>query len=153
MLFGLVACDWIAQRELKPGVSTVDDVRKLMGKPEMVWEEKDGSQTLEFVRAPAGTETWMVEIGPDGKYRGMKNALTLENLAQVRPGMTSDDVRRLLGKPSERTQFKQKQEDVWSWRHVDAMKQQRLFNVHLNPDGRVTGTSTSDDPQQPFKGG
>lgn len=107
MLLRLVACDWIAQRELKPGVSTVDDVRKLMGKPEMVWEEKDGSQTLEFVRAPAGTETWMVEIAPDGKYRGMKNALTLENLAQVRPGMTSDDVRRLLGKPSERTQFKQ----------------------------------------------
>ena len=62
-------------------------------------------------------------------------------------------LRRLLGKPSERVQFKLKQEEVWSWRHVDAMKQQKLFNAHLDLDGRVKSTSVSDDAAQPFKGG
>ena len=152
MLSALFGCDYFAQRDLKPGESTVEDVRKLMGRPEMIWEEKDGSQTLEFVRAPAGTATYMVQIGPDGKYRGMRNVLVQDTFDKVRPGMSTDDVRRLLGKPSETVQFKLKQEDVWSWRHNDVTQQPRMFNVHFGLDGKVRSTSMSDVQQKSTKG-
>ncbi len=148
MVLGLAAlggCDWIAQRELKVGESTVDDVRKLMGKPEMIWEDNDGSQTLEYVRGPTGHHTYFVRIGPDRKYRGMAQALTPENFAKVRPGMSSDDVRRLLGKETERNEFKLKQEIVWSWRYIADQQRSEFFNVHFDPAGKVKNTSRSMD--------
>ena len=107
---GLAACDFIAEKKLKVGESTVEDVRKFMGKPEMIWEEKDGSQTLEYVRSPEGHQTYMVAIGADGKYKGMKNILVNDEFQKIKPGMTRDDVRRVLGKPTEVVTFKLKNE-------------------------------------------
>lgn len=147
MLFGLFGCDWFAQRNLKPGESTAEDVRRYMGKPEVVWEEEDGSQTYEYVRGPAGHETYMVSIGPDGRFRSMRNVLVAEVFQQVKPGMSSDDVRRLLGKPTETVYFRLKKEEVWSWRFNDAQQRSQMFNAHFGPDRTVTSTSLSADPQ------
>lgn len=146
-ILGLGACDLIAQRELKVGESTVEDVRKFMGKPEMIWEEKDGSQVLEYVRAPEGHQTYMVNIGPDGKYRGMRNILVADEFAKIRPGMSRDDVRRLLGKPTEVVTFKLKEEEVWSWKHIAEAQRSQYFNVHFSLDGKVKSTSNSPDPR------
>ena len=147
LLFGLFGCDYLAQKELRPGESTVDDVRRRMGRPEMIWEERDGSQTLEYVRGPEGVATYMVEIGPDGRYRRMANVLVAETFAKVRPGMTRDDVRRLLGKPTETQTFRLKQEEVWSWRHESVVPRTSMFNVHFGLDGVVRGTSDTPDPR------
>lgn len=137
----LGGCDYAAQKELKPGVSTVDDVRRLMGKPEMIWEEDDGRQVLEFVRGPAGTETYMVDIDAEGRYLGMKNVLVQETFDRVRPGMDRDEVRRMLGKPGEKERYALKQEEVWSWRFAGDYNRPDMFNVHFGLDGRVRTTS------------
>lgn len=139
----LGGCDHVAQKELRPGVSTVEDVRRLMGKPEMIWEEDSGSQVLEFVRGPAGTETYMVEIDAEGRYLGMKNVLVQETFDRVRPGMVRDDVRRMLGKPGEIGRLPLKQEEVWSWRFAGDYNRPDMFNVHFGPDGRVRTTSVT----------
>ncbi len=144
----LGGCDFVAQQELKVGESTIDDVRKLMGKPDMIWEEKDGSQVLEYPRAPAGTETLQVKISPEGKYMGMKNILTRENFAKIQPGMTYDGVRQILGRATEVVEFRMKQEVVWSYRHMADPGRRQLFNVHFDADGKVKTTSTSEDPPQ-----
>ena len=144
------ACDWVAQRELQPGESTIEDVRRLMGTPGMIWEEPDGSRVLEFSRGPEGHQTWMVEIGPDGRYRGMRNALVPENLARVRPGMSRDDLRRLLGQPFEQTRFALRpDEEVSSWRFHAPGRDPELFHVRIGPDGAVIATETAPDPQGP----
>ncbi len=143
----LVGCDQVAQNELKAGISTPDDVTKFMGKPEMIWEEKDGTTFMEFPRSPEGHQTYMVEIGPDGKYRGMKNILTDESFAKVLAGQSQDDVRRTLGKPTEKTEFKLKNVVVWSWRFAPGPGRSEIFNVHFSPDGKVKNTSKSVDPR------
>ncbi len=143
----LSGCDFVAQQELKAGVSTADDVKKFMGKPEMVWEEKDGTLFMEFPRSPEGHQTYVVEIGPDGKYKGMKNILNDESFAKIQPGQTQDDVRRTLGKPSEQVQFKLKNEVVWSWKFSPSPGKSEIFNVHFNPEGKVKTTSKSVDPR------
>ncbi len=147
MLTWLFGCDWFAQKTLKPGESTVADVRKIMGRPEMIWEEADGSQVLEYPRAPAGHETYMVDIGADGRYRGMRNVLVKESFDRVQPGMSRDDLRRLLGKPTEMARFARRQEDVWSWRFRTDDGRSMFFNAHLAPDGRVRASSVTADPQ------
>ncbi|HWS73719.1 MAG TPA: hypothetical protein VN324_01140 [Quisquiliibacterium sp.] len=139
----LGACDYVAQKELQPGVSTTDDVRRLMGKPEMIWEEEDGTQVLEYVRGPAGRETYMVEIDAQGRFRSMKNVLVRETFGKVGPGMARDDVRRLLGKPTETARFPLGQEEVWSWRFAGDHAGADMFNVHFGLDGRVRTTSVT----------
>ena len=69
-------CDFIAQKDLTPGQSTEADVRRWMGQPEMIWEESDGSRTLEYPRGPMGKETYFVTIGADGRYRSIEQVLT-----------------------------------------------------------------------------
>jgi outer membrane protein assembly factor BamE (lipoprotein component of BamABCDE complex) len=68
-----------------------------------------------------------------------------ERFRQVNAGMTRDDIYQLLGKPTERTPFPLKNEEVWSWRHKADGQTVVLFNIHLDMDGRVKTTSQSMD--------
>ncbi len=143
----LSGCDYFASRTLEPGVSTEKEVRALMGRPEVVWAEENGSRVLEYPRAPNGTETYMVTIDPAGKFLSMINVLTQERFEQIRPGMTRDQVRRMLGKPSEIQFFSLSKEEVWSFRHVGKMSDPDMFNVHFTMDGIVKRLSITRDPQ------
>ncbi|GAB3626372.1 lipoprotein [Pandoraea terrae] len=139
--------DNLMLKDLKPGESTEADIRGQMGKPEIVWENEDGSRRLEYPRSPGGLRTYMVDIGPDGKLRAVSQALTDQNFQQVRPGMTKDDVRRLLGKPTSVAEYRLKREEVWSWRWLeDGVNTSALFNAHFGPDGRIVTTSRAPDP-------
>jgi hypothetical protein len=144
----LGGCDFIAQTELKPGISTKEEVLQRMGKPEMIWEEKDGSSKYEYPRGPEGHETYMVSIAPDGRYLGMENILVDSTFAKVKAGMTRDELRRLLGRPTETVIFKLKQEEVWTWRHKGVHYKSRRFHVMMDLNGVVKGTDATDDPRE-----
>lgn len=80
---GLRPSPGLARGALRPGRSGEADVRSLLGEPEAVHEGEAGARILEYPRGPAGTETWMVEIGSDGRYRGMRNVLVEERFARL----------------------------------------------------------------------
>jgi outer membrane protein assembly factor BamE (lipoprotein component of BamABCDE complex) len=137
--------DALAQKDLTPGVSTLEQVRRQMGKPETERVFDDGSRRLEYPRGPEGLKTWMVDIGPDGRLVAITQALTAENFAKIRVGMSEDEVRRLLGKPGQVAAYRLKQETVWSWKWQEGgVTPEAYFNVHFGPDGRVSTTSRSD---------
>ncbi|MFM1989372.1 MAG: hypothetical protein RJA99_2329 [Pseudomonadota bacterium] len=141
-------CDYIAQKKLIPGQHSEHDVRSLMGVPTLVWDRPDGSKEWDYVRAPQGTETIRVRIAPDGRYQGMANILVPDTFAQARPGMTGDELTRLLSKPTDVERYPLKPEEVWSWRWQDGTRKMR-FNAHMDPaTGRATRFTTTDDPQQ-----
>lgn len=130
---------------LKPGESTEADIRSQMGKPETERVFTDGSKRLEYPRGPMGNQTWFVDVDAGGRYTGATQVLTGANFAKVSPGMSTDDVRRLLGKPGEIAQYPLKPETVCSWRWLeDGVNQDAFFNVHFGPDDRVYTTSRSD---------
>lgn len=142
------ACDFIAQKDLTPGQSTEADVRRWMGQPEMIWEESDGSRTLEYPRGPMGKETYFVTIGADGRYRRIEQVLTEENFRKVQPGMTRDQVRQILGKPGEISRFKRQNEEVWGWRYLEATQRTMFFYAHFDQD---TGLLKRTDQMQDWK--
>ena len=148
LIGSLTGCDYVAQKELKVGQSSKEDVIVMMGKPEMIWEEKDGSFKYEYPRGPAGTETFMVDVSADGKYLGMNNILTEANFARIKPGMNRDDVRRMLGKPTETAKFPLKQEETWSWKFKGTPTPVRRFHVNMDFMGVVKSTDQSDDPME-----
>lgn len=130
--------------KLAKGVSSEADVRMVMGQPETVWEEDDGTRMLQYPKGPEGTRTWEFTIDKSGKLQDYRQLLTQETFVRVRQGMGRDEVRRMLGKPRTVVQFKLKNEEVWDWKYQD-VTQPRLFNVHFDmTSGKVTGTSNSD---------
>ena len=130
--------------KLSKGVSTEAEVRTVMGQPDTVWEEEDGRRTLEYPKGPQGVRTWMFSIAADGRMLDYTQVLTAENFAKVVPGMSNDEVRRLLGRPRTIVPFKRKNEEVWDWRYQN-INEPRLFNVHFDMDShKVVATSHSE---------
>ncbi|WP_174464463.1 hypothetical protein [Paraburkholderia ferrariae] len=143
--FDSVKPDALLLKGLTPGVSTLDDVRRQMGKPETERVFDDGSRRLEYPRGPQGLNTYRVDIGPNGRLVAITQVLTAENFAKIRIGMSEDAVRQLLGKPGQIVAFHLKKETVWSWKWLEGgVTQEAFFNVHFGPDGRVVTTSRSD---------
>lgn len=132
MLLPLGACDFVAQKKLVAGESTEADVRRWMGEPELIWEDDDGSRTLEYPRGPNGLETYFVSVGPDGRYRRTEQVLVEENFRRLQPGMDRDAVRQILGKPGEVTRFARQQEEVWSWHFKAPDTRIMFFNAHFD---------------------
>jgi hypothetical protein len=149
---GLSGCDYVAQKELQVGASSKDDVLVKMGKPTMIWEEKDGSALYEYPRGPEGHVTYMVKIAADGKYMGMDNILIESNFNKVVAGMTRDDIRRQLGKPTETSILQLKKEEMWTWRYMRNNSESRRFHVMMDPEGKVIRTEYSDDPKKQGNG-
>ena len=130
--------------KLAKGISSESDVRMVMGQPETVWEEEDGTRALQYPKGPEGVRTWEFAIDKSGTLKDYRQLLTPENFSRVKEGMGRDEVRRMLGKPRSVAQFKLKNEEVWDWKYQDATTP-RLFNVHFDISlGKVTRTSSSD---------
>ncbi|WP_241024428.1 MULTISPECIES: hypothetical protein [unclassified Paraburkholderia] len=143
--FDSVKPDALLLKGLTPGVSTLEQVRAQMGKPETERVFDDGSRRLEYPRGPQGLKTYMVDIGPNARLVAITQVLTAQSFAKVRIGMSQDEVRRLLGKPGQVAAYRLKQETVWSWKWLEGgVTPEAYFNVHFGPDGQVTTTSRSD---------
>jgi hypothetical protein len=153
-LLALTACDPQRISELKEGVSTEADVRDRFGVPENTWDEPGGARTLEYNRQPAGQVNYMITIGPDGRMVALRQVLTPENFARVRPGMGMDEVRRLLGKPAKSVPYKLKNETWVDWRYLEPPNRPKVFTVIHGPEHAVLRTQIGDDLDAPeFKGG
>ncbi|QGZ62926.1 hypothetical protein FAZ98_08485 [Paraburkholderia acidisoli] len=143
--FDSVKPDALLLKGLTPGVTTLEQVRAQMGKPETERVFDDGSRRLEYPRGPQGLKTWMVDIGANGRLVAVTQALTAENFAKIRIGMSEDAVRQLLGKPGQVAYYRLKKETVWSWKWEEGgVTPEAYFNVHFGPDGVVSTTSRSD---------
>jgi outer membrane protein assembly factor BamE (lipoprotein component of BamABCDE complex) len=144
-IFNAVKPDELLLKDLTPGVTTEAQIRDQMGEPDTARTFTDGSKRLEYPRGPAGTTTYFVDIDANGRFVSVTQVLTAANLAKVRPGMTQDEVRRLLGKPTSIAEYPLKQERVWSWHWLEGgVNRDAMFNAHFGPDGIVVTTSRSD---------
>ncbi|GIZ50095.1 outer membrane protein assembly factor BamE [Noviherbaspirillum aridicola] len=129
---------------LQRGVSSEGDVRSVMGAPDRVYEDSDGTRALQYPKGPAGTRTWEFLIGRDGRLVDYRQLLTEENFARIKPGMTREEVHRILGRERKIERYARKNEEVLDWRYLSPFGEQ-FFNVHFDiSTGRVTGTSSQD---------
>lgn len=137
MALTLLGCDQQRIDALEEGVSTEAEVRAQFGQPATIWPEADGARTFEYNRQPQGNQNYMITIGPDGTMTALRQVLAPHVFEQVRPGMSQEQVRRLLGQPAQRTTYDLKQETDWDWRWMDPPTRQMVFTVTFGSDGRV----------------
>ncbi|SEJ59906.1 Beta-barrel assembly machine subunit BamE [Variovorax sp. OK212] len=145
VVIGLAACDSRNIRELEEGVSTEADVRARFGQPENIWDAPDQGRVFEYNRQPAGQKNYMINIGADGKMSALRQVLTPENFARVKPGLMMEDLRKLLGKPAKVTPYALKHETEWEWRWVQPPNSPMVFTATLNDDQRVVRSGSSPD--------
>jgi hypothetical protein len=131
---------------IPPGASKAD-VEAALGKPVDVVNAPGGDVVWQYPRGPVGQTTYMVAFGADGRAKGLTQALTWENFAGLRPGMTRDEVRLVLGRPGGTVTYRNLGEEVWSYRYQIPVSTNRIFNVHFDAaTGRVRSTSDQEDP-------
>jgi outer membrane protein assembly factor BamE (lipoprotein component of BamABCDE complex) len=113
--------------------SSKDEVRARLGAPTETRAASNGEELWEYARGPEGHETHRLRIGADGKVKEVTQLVTEERLMSVVPGKTTrDDVRQLLGRPSE--QMMTRVGEAWSWRYRLNGVRGHLV-VSFNPDG------------------
>jgi hypothetical protein len=157
-IVGLAGCDQQRIAELEEGVATEADVRARFGEPEKIWEARDmaslpmpgaasepGARTLEYNRQPAGNVNYMITIGPDGRMTALRQVLNPQNFAQVLPGMSMEQVRKMLGKPMKVTPYALRQETHYDWRYLNPPATAMIFTVVFDPDLRVLRTMSVEE--------
>lgn len=140
-LFGLSACDQFVIEDLRPGVSTAFEVRDKLGPPGIEWRNGDGTVTWEYTQQPMGTTCYLITLDGNQVVQKVEQVLTEAQFARIQPGLTQDQVRRLLGKPAKTQYFQLKNETVWDWLIDNRNAAEPVyFNVYFNPQGRVLRT-------------
>src|SRR5215470_14836896 len=89
----LAACaSYYSGAGLVPGKSTSAEVEAAMGRPPEIVNLGGGEALWQYPRGPAGRETFVVRIGPDGRVREVSQVLSMQNLAHLRPGESTPEV-------------------------------------------------------------
>lgn len=145
----LPACDAINLPEIQPGATTQIEVRSRMGEPSFVHWNDDGTATWEYNRQPNGIHCYMISFGSDLVVAKVEQVLTEANFARIRPGLSKDEVRRLLGAPATKAVFDNLGEEIWEWRVAGMMPTElTYFMVHFDlGHGGVKRTSQRVEPR------
>lgn len=139
----LTACASYSGPGLKPGEARLEEVQALMGAPALRWQHPDGSMQLAYPRGPAGLETFMVRLAPDGRLQSIGNVLDEDSFARIRSGMTKDEVLRAIGPPdpARSVYFRARDELAWEWRFREVYGGPARFVVLFDATaGRVRST-------------
>ncbi len=78
-----------------------------------------------------GHRNYMITIGSDGVMSGAAPGADSACVRAVQPGMTQEQVRRMLGKPAQRMTYQLKQETDWDWNWIDPPNQEMEFTRDL----------------------
>ncbi|MDR0578272.1 MAG: hypothetical protein LBI87_12275 [Candidatus Accumulibacter sp.] len=103
-----------------------------MGVPAMRWLDPDGREQLAYPRGPAGTQTFMVLMAPDGRLERIEKVLDMEHFARIEAGKSDmADVQRLLGPVTahNETYFEARDELVWSWLFCNSWNEETYFDA------------------------
>ncbi|MCP5229374.1 hypothetical protein [Accumulibacter sp.] len=141
------ACAGYSGSNLTPGVSTLPEVVASMGHPAMAWTNPDGSEQLAYPRGPGGTQTFMAYIGADRRLQRIEQVLDTAHFARIQPGMSQDEVLRVLG-PSGSiwTQFYSRSNQLaWSWLFCNDWNVQEFFDVMFDASSGIV-VSTGQHP-------
>jgi outer membrane protein assembly factor BamE (lipoprotein component of BamABCDE complex) len=122
---------------LRAGTSTESEVRSTMGTPALEMPANDGSKELYYPRGPLGGQTYVAEVGRDGVLKGVRQVLKDDIFYGIQPGMTEDDILRMIGPPREKAHFPRQDQTAWDYKYVDNWGYPSIFSVMFDPNGVV----------------
>ena len=140
-------CASYSGSSLRPGVSTLADVEKSMGRPAEMRKSANGETTLWYPH-PVAKTSYAARIAPDGRLIGVEQRMTEKNIAAIQPNRTTRaEVRDLLGPPWRIDQFPRMQREIWTY-PVFSQPQHKELYVQFSADGVVRESYLVVDPDE-----
>ena len=121
---------------------TSSEVAALIGKPTTAGQLVDGGAYWDYSQQPVSTDR--VSFGPDERVREVRNLLTEANFANLRAGMTPDEVVATVG-PAYIFNRYGNGTTVWTYRYKD-IGIYKLLHVTFDPAGRMLRYETQWNP-------
>jgi hypothetical protein len=129
----LTACAAVGLARLEPGKASEADIRHALGEPAKVYTLPDGSRQLSFPENPAGTQTYMAFLKPDGRLDRVEQVLTEKQFQRIERGTTtSEELERLIGPPWRVVDFPNKRQVAWDYVYRDSWGYTVDFSVMLD---------------------
>jgi hypothetical protein len=138
----LSACAAYDGSGLRPGVSTAEEAVRTMGPPALEIPNPDGSKSLAYPKGYYSGQTFMVRVGKDGLVQRIDQVLNEDHFYRIVPGITRDDVLRLIGPPIEVMDFARLQQTAWDYRYQDAWGYTAILSVMIDRQGIVVGRTS-----------
>jgi outer membrane protein assembly factor BamE (lipoprotein component of BamABCDE complex) len=92
------------------------EVLRIMGPPTAVYTMPDGHERLEYTRMPLGKRTFMIDLDAAGRVAHWENVLDEAHFAAIQPGMSREDVLRLIGPPAFTSEY-HRPEPGFTWNY------------------------------------
>ncbi len=135
----LAGCASYSGRGLKPGIATETEVREVMGEPAATWKTP-GGYVWAYPRGPLGVQTFLVRFDANGRLELIEQVLDDAHFAQIKAGMTQDDVLHLIGPSVQiKVTYPRTDDTSWDYRYRDIWEQSALFSVIFDHLGLVKG--------------
>jgi SmpA / OmlA family len=130
-----------------PSGASMAEVESRIGKPVDVLSTPAGEAVWQYPLGSFGQQTYIVTFGNDGRVKSFSQARTWENFATIRTGMSRDEIRLMFGRPFTSVTYRRLEEEVWSYRYLIPVNDNRILNVHFDAKtGLVKTTSDQPDP-------
>jgi outer membrane protein assembly factor BamE (lipoprotein component of BamABCDE complex) len=144
LALALSACAGYGTGSLRGG-ETADQVIANMGRPTARYA-RPGGERLEFARGPMGTHTFMVDLDAAGKVTTWRQVLTMADFAQIKPGLSRDDVLMRIGTPGEVSHiYFHHHRVLWSYRYETPLCE--WFQIEIDDSGKVIEAAYPIDPR------
>jgi hypothetical protein len=121
----------------QPG-ATQAEVESQLGRPRATFPLPGGGRQVEF-NYVRGATTYIVFFDAAGKVVEAVQALNETNFRQVRPGMTQEQVLRLIGHPFQVIPGGRRLGPIWNYAFQNTQCQQ--FQVQFDPDGAAVASA------------
>ncbi len=116
---------------------TADEVQQRMGPATARYAMPGGGMRLEYNRMPMGLQTYMVDLGADGRVIRWEQVLDENHFNRIELGVTADDVLRMLGPPTQKGRILRPVPAVtWQYR-FDSPHPCILFELMVDANGKV----------------
>jgi hypothetical protein len=126
-----------------PG-DTAADVQQRLGAPTAEHLLPDGVRRLEYSGTLQGKQTLMVDFDAQGRFLRAENVRDEVHFNSIRAGITVDELRAQIGRPSYVWGVRYRNQTVWSYRYRTPFC--IVFHVGITPTGIVEDTSYGPDP-------
>jgi len=134
-------CAGYSGSSLQPGASETE-VRSVMGSPAMEMRDPDGTRLLYYPRGPLGNQTYVASLNPAGTLTQVRNVLNDGTFNAIRPGLTEQEVLRMIGPPREKDYFSNLGQTAWDYKFQDAWGYEAIFSVMIDKNGIVVSKFT-----------
>ena len=128
-------------QDLRPG-ATVEEVVSRMGPPAVELRDADGTRHLAYPSGPFGTQTYMAQVGGDGRLQRIDQVLDDTRFNSISQGMGTEELLRLIGPPWQRVPFSNLGQTAWDYRYRDSWGYVAVLSVMVDDDGRVASRIT-----------